>query len=354
MPDDLKQFVEAVAGSHLRVEDDLGGGFVRLRVSEAERRQAKHDIRSSEDIVIEMLRNARDAHADNIFLATTRSGDERSIVMLDDGDGMPEDMHERVFEARVTSKLDSMKMDRWGVHGRGMALYSIKENCRSACVKASSPGLGSSVAVSAHIGDIAEKTDQSSMPELDSAADGSLTVRGPRNINRTVIEFALAEKGRCSVYLGSPTEIAATMFWLSRGESSLEGGEVDCSRLPVTSRLSVSRTPAQFQAVAASLGLEMSERSARRVMDGGIPPAPQALSLVEVKRHGRAKRAAGDPFADARGLKASAEDVEAFKEDLLRAWRSFASSYYLDCDVDPAVTVRKDSVHVSFPVHKMQ
>lgn len=60
--DKLTDFIEDVTGdSHLRVEDDLGDGFVRLRVSEAERRQARHDIRSSEDIVIEMLRNARDA-----------------------------------------------------------------------------------------------------------------------------------------------------------------------------------------------------------------------------------------------------------------------------------------------------
>ena len=30
------------------------------------------DIRSTEDIVIEMLRNARDAHAKSIFLAVSR------------------------------------------------------------------------------------------------------------------------------------------------------------------------------------------------------------------------------------------------------------------------------------------
>lgn len=55
----LEAFIENVCGdSHLRVEADLGDGFVRLRSAEAERRQAAHDIRSTEDIVIEMLRNA--------------------------------------------------------------------------------------------------------------------------------------------------------------------------------------------------------------------------------------------------------------------------------------------------------
>ena len=56
---DLAAFVERVTSKSLfRVESDLGHGFVRLKVSEAERRQAKQDIRCVEDAVIEMLRNA--------------------------------------------------------------------------------------------------------------------------------------------------------------------------------------------------------------------------------------------------------------------------------------------------------
>ena len=115
----LASFIEDVCGeSHLRVEADLGGGFVRLRSSEAERRQAAQDIRCTEDIVIEMLRNARDAHASAIFVACTRDGNNRRIVMIDNGDGVPAHMRKLVFEPRVTSKLDSMHMDKWGIHGR--------------------------------------------------------------------------------------------------------------------------------------------------------------------------------------------------------------------------------------------
>ena len=57
-PDDnLLNFVTAVSGeAFLKVEETLGDGYVRLRVSEAERRQAKHDIRSVEDIVVELMR----------------------------------------------------------------------------------------------------------------------------------------------------------------------------------------------------------------------------------------------------------------------------------------------------------
>ena len=68
---DLVGFVSSMGGERaLRVEENLGEGFVRLRVAEAERRQAKHDVRCIEDVVIEMLRNARDAHASHIYVAT--------------------------------------------------------------------------------------------------------------------------------------------------------------------------------------------------------------------------------------------------------------------------------------------
>ena len=117
--DTLSDFIDDVCGeSRLRVEDDLGDGFVRLRSSEAERRQAAQDIRSSEDVVIELLRNARDAGASRIFLATQKTGNERLLTVLDDGQGIPAAQHERIFEPRVTSKLDSAHMDKWGMHGR--------------------------------------------------------------------------------------------------------------------------------------------------------------------------------------------------------------------------------------------
>ena len=59
----LQQFIQDLSGEdHSRVQDDLGNGFVRLRAAEAQRRQAKQDIRSVEDVVIEMLRNAREGN----------------------------------------------------------------------------------------------------------------------------------------------------------------------------------------------------------------------------------------------------------------------------------------------------
>ena len=96
----LESFIENLTGdSHLRVQDDLGDGFVRLKAAEAQRRQAKQDIRSFEDVVIEMLRNSRDANAHTIFVACWKEQSFRHVTMIDDGDGIPPSLHKTVFEA---------------------------------------------------------------------------------------------------------------------------------------------------------------------------------------------------------------------------------------------------------------
>ena len=96
----LISFIASMTGEgNLRVEENLGEGFVRLRVAEAERRQAKHDIQHVEDIVIEMLRNARDARATSMYVATSKEGGVRTLLFLDNGSGVPQDMHERIAGA---------------------------------------------------------------------------------------------------------------------------------------------------------------------------------------------------------------------------------------------------------------
>ena len=198
---DLLGFVASMGGERsLRVEENLGEGYVRLRVAEAERRQAKHDIRCIEDVVIEMLRNSRDAGAKHIYVATSREGDLRTLVILDDGSGIPDDMQSRVFEARVTSKLESVHMDRWGVHGRGMALYSVKENALSAEVVSSGIGKGSSIRVTTSASALSERADQSTWPSTTVDDNGQLICeRGPHNIIRTCCEFAIEERAVCEV-----------------------------------------------------------------------------------------------------------------------------------------------------------
>ncbi len=362
----LTTFVESVCGEgHLRVEADLGDGFVRLRSAEAERRQAAHDIRATEDIVIEMLRNARDAQARNVFVAVTREGERRRVVMADDGCGIPAALQEKVFEPRVTSKLDTMHVDKWGVHGRGMALYSIAANAESARVMASAPGLGTSIAVETDLSRVGEKTDQSTFPTFEQTAEGALSMRGPRNVLRTACEFALEHRASCNVYCGSATDVAATLY--AFGLATLSAAQrAFCPHredVPVCKRLATAADAATFAQVAETLGLSISERSARRIMDGAILPlaslaeriGAEALAGRDAAGAG-ASRQAKAPAAptDARGLKLSAGDAAELKGAVRRAFADIARRYYLEEDTEPVLRVGKDAIHITIPVAKLR
>ncbi len=354
---ELISFIASMSGEgSLRVEENLGEGFVRLRVSEAERRQAKHDIQHVEDIVIEMLRNARDAGANKIFLATSKEEDIRTLLFIDNGCGVPEDMRERIFDARVTSKLESMRMDRWGVHGRGMALFSIRQNVSDACVVASDPDRGSSFKVTVDTAQLSERSDQSTWPVAAKDDEGVFACsKGPHNIIRTACEFALEELHTCDVYLGSPTEIAATMY-------AQAAGEIDVSKLlfmddertlPVVSRLAFASDSADFIRIAADLGIQISERTAHRIMAGSIAPLRSvSAKLLRERETSRGGDKPIDLTRDRRGLKISKDDLGDFSRAVERDFEDLAERYYLTLTGEPKIRVGKDRITVSIPIAK--
>ena len=346
-------FVASMGGERsLRVEENLGEGYVRLRVAEAERRQAKHDIRCAEDIVIEMLRNSRDAGAKHIYVATSREGDLRTITILDDGSGIPEDMQEHVFEARVTSKLESVHMDRWGVHGRGMALYSVRENAVYAGVVSSAVGKGSSIKVVTDATKLSERTDQSTWPATGVDEDGAIVCeRGPHNIIRTCCEFAIEERSTCEVYVGSPSEIASTAR--ARAARSVGASDLmfidDMGELPVLERLRAAADAAELHVVASSVGLDMSERTAHRIVSGQIKPLRSVMARL-THRGGPKQPKPVDLAHDHRGLKLSAEDSRDFSRELERAFALLGDRYYLKLEDAPKVRVGKGRIVVTFDV----
>ena len=351
----LADFISSVSGDdRLAVEENLGDGFVRLRTAEAERRQAKHDIRSVEDIVIEMLRNARDAHARNIYVAVSREGSIKTLTFLDDGDGIPAHLHEAVFEPRVTSKLETMVMDRWGVHGRGMALYSIRSNCRSARVLSSAEALGSSFEVVVDLEQLPEKADQSTFPKLVRDDDGALRVgRGPHNVIRTAIEFALESKDRVTVYLGSPTDVVAGL--VEAGRKRLTDDQLlfcdDLEELPVCLRPAAAGDALELVEVSSRIGLPISERTAHRVMAGQIDPCRAPLSRLVPERGAHAPKPA-DIYRDSRGLKLSREDENRFSRSLESAFSTIADRYFIELSDKPKIRVGKDAITVRFPIEK--
>lgn len=349
----LLDFVANVSGDSLRIEESLGEGYVRLRVGEAERRQAKHDIRCIEDAVIEMLRNSRDAGATKILIATSREGDERTVVMLDDGTGVPEAMQERIFDARVTSKLDSVHMDKWGVHGRGMALFSIKQNVKKACVVTSGKNLGSSIQVVADASQLSERKDQSSWPSIVKGEEDQLSLKGPHNIIRTCCEFALEERPQCEVYLGSSAEILATARAIA--QDSVEASQLlfvnDPKTLPVIMRPAVAGDAQELAEIAETLGLSISERTAHRILAGQIKPLRQVASRL-THHAGQFGSSEVDLYRDRRGLKVSEEDLNQFSRMLERDFEFIAERYYINLASEPRINVTKDKITVSFNLDK--
>ena len=352
---DLKNFIASVSGDdHLSVEENLGNGFVRLRTAEAQRRQAKHDIRCVEDLIVEMLRNARDAHARNIYVSILRDGDMKFITFVDDGDGIPTNLHEAIFEPRVTSKLETMVMDKWGVHGRGMALYSIKMNSEDAHVASSFVQGGSSFSVKVDLNKLPEKKDQSTYPNLIREEDGTLTVgNGPHNVIRTVVEFALEHKDTVTVYLGSPTEILATL--IKNGRKALTDNQLlfcdDIDSLPVCVRCAAASDASELQKVSKSLALPISERTAHRILAGQIDSLTPPLKKIS-PHNSKHKSNIVDIYKDNRGLKISKEDLDLFARKLEDSFDSIASRYYIQLSDAPKIRVGKDSITVKFSVEK--
>ncbi len=209
---DLKKFLsELNIKDSLNIEEDLGDGYVRLKISEAERRQALQDINCVEDIIVELLRNSRDAGSKNIFIGTKKIEDKRrKIYFVDDGFGIPPRLQNLIFQSRVTSKLENGIKDSYGFHGRGMALFSIKLNVDEIKIIFSDRLKGASFYLDIDLKKIPEKKDQSIMPQIIKM-DGDLSIiGGVTNIIKTIIEFQLQNRN-INFFYGSPTQILATM-----------------------------------------------------------------------------------------------------------------------------------------------
>mgnify|MGYP001141816107 CR=1 FL=1 len=220
---DIAKFLsELNIKNELNIEEDLGNGYVRLKISEAERRQALQDINCVEDIIIELLRNSRDASSSNIFIGTKKIGDRKRIIhFIDDGIGIPPPLHNIIFESRVTSKLEDGTKDSYGFHGRGMALFSIKLNIDDIKITYSDNTRGTSFYLDIDLNKTGEKKDQSIMPQIIKANGNLNTIGGVNNIIKKLIEFNLQYK-EINLYYGTPTQILTTMRWILKKENKYD------------------------------------------------------------------------------------------------------------------------------------
>jgi Histidine kinase-, DNA gyrase B-, and HSP90-like ATPase len=272
---ELIDFVSSITDSaRLRIEENLPHGFVRLKVAEAERRQAQHDIRSVEDIITELVRNSRDAGARHVLVGFQKEqGRFRKITVLDDGCGIPEDMHQLVFEPRVTSKSEDFEEDRYGVHGRGMALFSICSRTDSASIVSSVPGLGTAIAMTVDTEKVPERSDQATLPQLETVDGVENVGTGPHNVPRILLEMSV-DSPEVSFFLGSNAEVLATARYLDKVRGRHATGAIWSDLAPISEARNL------VQVAEVRLGLPVSERNAYRIMGEEIKPLETVYRLA--------------------------------------------------------------------------
>ena len=261
---------------------DLGGGFARLTGAEGARRGPSRIV-YVEDALLELLRNARDAGARNVYVASTlHQRRYRTLTVLDDGHGIPDPYRDLVFEPGVTTRHLSPVIDphdpAYPPHGAGLSLYHIEQAALEARVhSASNP---TSIGVTFDTRSVPERT-------LQSASRPSRT-----NLLATLQHFATAP---LNLYYGPPAPILANLL---------------------RSRIIQNKgTSEELRGRAKGLGLGVSVRTIQRIRRGEIGPAGVVTPRAGTGGvgEGKTKREAGDGPVLALG-----ERERAGIEDILR------------------------------------
>jgi len=230
---------------------DLGNGFARLLGAEGARRSPGR-ILYVEDALYELLRNSRDAGARNIYVASSlRARRYRTLVVLDDGQGIPETHRHLIFEPGVTTRhLDPILPGAEGdlPHGAGLSLYHVKN-----------AALYSEVLSTASPTAIKSVFDTHTLPEksLQAGSRPSKT-----NLLATITRFAANPSILQSrIYHASPASILARLL-----ENHIIQTHVKDTRGDHPQARGIREA-------ALALGLEVSLRTVQRVIAGEVPAA---------------------------------------------------------------------------------
>jgi Histidine kinase-, DNA gyrase B-, and HSP90-like ATPase len=228
---------------------DLGAGFARLTGVEGARRGPSR-ITHVEDALLELVRNARDAGAANIFVASTlRDRRYRTLTVIDDGQGIPESHRDLILEPGVTTRhLDPVtEPGATVVHGAGLSLYQIQvHSLKTTVLSTSSP---TSIQATFDTNSLPERTLQSSTRPSKS------------NLRATLERFtakANLHGPRLHTYYGPPSRILATLIH-NRIIPNL-------------------RDSAGLRKTASELGLGVSVRSVQRILRGEVRPVEDVFA----------------------------------------------------------------------------
>jgi hypothetical protein len=222
---------------------DLGAGFARLTGVEGARRGPSR-ITHVEDALLELARNARDAGAANIYVASTlKERRYRTLTVIDDGHGIPESHRDLILQPGVTTRhLNPVTQPGDPVvHGAGLSLYQIQgHSLETRVLSTSSPT------------SIQATFDTTILPERTLQ---STTRPSKSNLRATLERFTAttnAHSPRLHAYYGPPARILATLL-LNR-IIQRQGGNSD------------------LRERAMGLGLGVSVRSVQRILRGEVRP----------------------------------------------------------------------------------
>ena len=153
------------------------------------------------------------------------------------------------------------------------------------------------------------------------------------------------------IRVGSPTEIAAALYEFGKAtvSPSTRAFTTDTSSFSIAKRLCFSDTPATFASIAHDLGLEMSDRSARRIMDGEIEPSANVLDRIKIEStmldelvpHKKPSKPSRKSTTLNTSVSLSNEDAAELEPGFQQAFNDFASKYYLLSDVEPTIEIVK-------------
>lgn len=241
---------------------DLGSGFARLTGLEGLRRGPSR-ISSVEDALYEMLKNASEAGAKNIFVASHLSRRRyRTLLVLDDGEGIPESYEKLIFEPGVTSHhlpANRPGQTRKRTEGSGLSLHHIREKALSASViRPSNPT------------SIKTTFDTTVLPESSMQSNSR---NSKSNLEATAREFASESKTtspQTKVYLSSPARILATLL---------------------KNRIIPQTDPGRFSETARSLSFDLSLRTLQRIKRGDVLPTKELSELQSNPIQGGGRKA---------------------------------------------------------------
>jgi Histidine kinase-, DNA gyrase B-, and HSP90-like ATPase len=222
---------------------DIGAGFARLTGVEGARRGPSR-ITHVEDALLELARNARDAGAANIYVASTlKDRRYRTLTVIDDGHGIPESHRDLILQPGVTTRhLNPITQPGDPVvHGAGLSLYQIKgHSLKTRVLSTSSPT------------SIQATFDTNTIPERSLQS----TTRPSKSNLRATLERFTAKSNAHSPglhsYYGPPARILATLLH---------------HRI-----IQMHRNSAGLREAAFGLGLDVSVRSVQRILRGEVRP----------------------------------------------------------------------------------